>query len=194
MGFTRSMDYLHPILGIRCVGLATGAFQTPLWVHENASSMDNDDSVPLSEVVDAFFRCIKDEVIQGGEILEVLTGKTRILPLGGPRPSGACAGPAVEGFENACKKVINLFNEQKIIVVSHQKHFKFVFSEYNYAHIPPSMSLHALFLPSHRSWAHRSSWSFQDRHDSVCRLLHSLRLLKRPIDVHLILPTMRKTT
>ena len=106
------MDYLHPSLGIRCVGLAPGAFHTPLWLHENASSMDNDDWIPLGEVVDALIRCIEDEEIKGGEILEVLTGKTRILPLGGPLPSGAGVGPAVEGFEAACEKVVALLGEQ----------------------------------------------------------------------------------
>jgi hypothetical protein len=64
--------------------------------------MDNDDWVLLGELVDALIRCIEDEEIKGGEIPEVLTGKTRILPLGGPMPSGAGVGPAVEGFENAC--------------------------------------------------------------------------------------------
>jgi hypothetical protein len=59
----------------------------------------------LSEVVDALIRCIEDEEIKGREILEVLSGKTRILPLGGPMPSGAGLGPAVEGFENACKNL-----------------------------------------------------------------------------------------
>jgi NAD(P)-dependent dehydrogenase (short-subunit alcohol dehydrogenase family) len=114
MGFTRSMDYLHTSLGIRCVGLAPAAFHNPPWPHENASRMDNnDDWVPLNEVVDALLRCIKDEDIKGGEILEVLSGKTRILPLGELLSSGAGVGPAVEGFENACEKVVSLLNEQK---------------------------------------------------------------------------------
>jgi hypothetical protein len=44
---------------------------------------------PLSEVVDRRARCIEDDNIKGGDILEVLRGKTRILPLGGPLPNGA---------------------------------------------------------------------------------------------------------
>jgi hypothetical protein len=76
-------------MNIRCCGLAPGAFQTPLWSEEKKSWMDNTEWLPLSEVVDGMIRCIEDEEIKGGEILEVLTGKQRILPLGGPLPSGA---------------------------------------------------------------------------------------------------------
>jgi len=89
MGFTRSMDVLHPTMGIRVCGLAPGAFETPLWSVEKKTWMDNAEWLPLSEVVDGMMRCIEDENIKVGEILEVLTGKTRILPLGGPLPHGA---------------------------------------------------------------------------------------------------------
>ena len=50
--------------------------------------MENANWVRLGEVVDAMIRCIEDEDIKGGEILEVLAGKTRIIPLGGPLHSG----------------------------------------------------------------------------------------------------------
>src|SRR2546423_825728 len=83
MGFTRSMDHLHPTLNIRCIGLAPGAFHTALWSEEKKSWMDNTEWLPLAEVVDGMMRCIEDEGIKGGEILEILTGKQRVLPLGG---------------------------------------------------------------------------------------------------------------
>ena len=83
------MDALHPTMGIRVCGLAPGAFQTPLWSEEKKSWMENSEWLPLSEVADGMIRCIEDEDVKGGEILEVLTGKTRILPLGGPLPHGA---------------------------------------------------------------------------------------------------------
>lgn len=51
--------------------------------------MDNREWLPLSEVVEGMMRCIEDEDIKGGEILEILTGKQRIMPLGGPLPSRA---------------------------------------------------------------------------------------------------------
>ena len=89
------MDYLHPTLKIRCCGLAPGAFHTPLWSAEKKSWMDNAEWLPLSDVVDGMMRCIEDEDIQGGQILEVLTGKQRILPLGGELPSGAGITPCV---------------------------------------------------------------------------------------------------
>jgi NAD(P)-dependent dehydrogenase (short-subunit alcohol dehydrogenase family) len=88
MGFTRSMDYLHPTMNIRCCGLAPGAFHTPLWSEEKRSWMDNAEWLPLTQVVDGLIRCIEDENIKGGDILEVLIDKTRIMPLGGPLPSG----------------------------------------------------------------------------------------------------------
>ena len=127
MGFTRSMDELHPTLGIRVCGLAPGAFQTPLWSEEKKSWMDNTEWLPLSEVADGMMRCIEDENIKGGEILEVLTGKTRIMPLGGPLPHGAGiylfpqtsflivgAGPVVEGGEKAAERVVQFLKGEKV--------------------------------------------------------------------------------
>lgn len=113
MGFTRSMAYLHPTCNIRCCGLAPGAFQTPLWSEEKRTWMGNADWLPISEVVDGMMRCIEDEDIKGGEILEVLTGKTRIMPLGGPLPSGAGAGP-VEGRAKAAERVVKFLQGEKV--------------------------------------------------------------------------------
>ena len=89
MGFTRSMDYLHPTLNIRCCGLAPGTFQTPLWPDGKRTWMANTDWLPLREAVDGIIRCIEDENIKGGEILEILSGTTRIMPLGEHLPYGA---------------------------------------------------------------------------------------------------------
>jgi hypothetical protein len=50
--------------------------------------MDNTEWLPWSGGVDGMIRWIEDEDIKGGEILEVLTGKTRIMPLEGPLPHG----------------------------------------------------------------------------------------------------------
>jgi len=86
IGFTRSMDYLHPSLGIRCVGLAPGAVLTPLWTPEMKQSMHSPNWVPMNEVVDAMMTCIEDEDIKGGEIYEVLGGKTRTVPTVLPEP------------------------------------------------------------------------------------------------------------
>ena len=70
------------------MGLAPGAFSTPLWSKEKKTWMENTEWLPLSEVADGMIRCIEDESIKGGDIFEVLTGKTRIVPLGGPLPNG----------------------------------------------------------------------------------------------------------
>jgi hypothetical protein len=56
---------------------------------EKKTWMGNTEWLPLREVVDGMRRCIEDENIKGGDILEILTGKTRILPLEGPLPRGA---------------------------------------------------------------------------------------------------------
>jgi NAD(P)-dependent dehydrogenase (short-subunit alcohol dehydrogenase family) len=114
MGFTRSMDHLHPTMNIRCVGLAPGAFQTPLWSEEKKSWMDNTEWLPLGEVVDGMMRCIEDEGIKGGEILEILTGKQRVMPLGGELPSGPGAGPVVEGGEKAAERVVKFLKGEDV--------------------------------------------------------------------------------
>jgi hypothetical protein len=58
--------------------------------------MDNTEWLPLNQVVDGMIRCIEDENIKGGDILEILTDKTRIMPLGGSLPSGP--GTSVDNF------------------------------------------------------------------------------------------------
>lgn len=108
------MDYLHPTMNIRCCGLAPGAFSTPLWSEEKRSWMNNTEWLPLSEVADALIRCIEDESIKGGDIFEVLTGKTRIMPLGGPLPSGPGAGPVAEGGQEAADRVVSFLRGENV--------------------------------------------------------------------------------
>jgi len=117
------MDALYPTMGIRVCGLAPGTFQTPLWSVEKKMWMDNTEWLALSEVVDGTARCIEDENIKGGDILEVLTWKTRILPRGGPLPYGAGIdptslivgeGPVVEGGEEAAERVVQFLKGEKV--------------------------------------------------------------------------------
>jgi NAD(P)-dependent dehydrogenase (short-subunit alcohol dehydrogenase family) len=89
IGFTRSLAYLHPTLNIRCVGLAPGAFHTSLWSEDKKTYMEDTEWLPLSDVANALIRCIVDESIKGGEILEVNQGGSRIMPLGGPTLCGS---------------------------------------------------------------------------------------------------------
>ena len=86
------MDYLHSTLGIRCVAIAPGSFETPIW-REKGHWMDGGEWIPLNEVVDGYMRCIEDESVKGGEVLEVLIGQTRIVGLGGEVPQGKGIGP-----------------------------------------------------------------------------------------------------
>jgi len=113
IGFTRSMDYLHPKLGIRVCAIAPGAFRTPIW-DEKVHWMNEAGWVPLEEVVDAYMRCIEDESIKGGEVLEVLVGQSRIVELGGEVSSGDGVGPVDEEMVAAWDRVIKYLKGEKV--------------------------------------------------------------------------------
>lgn len=83
-GFVRSLAPLDEQHGIRVVAVAPGVVRTPLWVEhpEKMVYLDpqQDGWVTPDEVAVAMLRCVEDEGLVGGTILEV--GKDRTRPVG----------------------------------------------------------------------------------------------------------------
>jgi len=107
------MDYLHPTLGIRVCAIAPGSFLSPIW-NEKVHWMNDADWVSLGDVVDAYMRCIEDETIKGGEVLEVLIGRSRIVELGGEVPGGDGVGPVDVELQAAWDRVIKHLKGEKV--------------------------------------------------------------------------------
>ncbi|KAK4502613.1 hypothetical protein PRZ48_006039 [Zasmidium cellare] len=80
-GFIRSLAQLDSTLSIRVNGVAPGIIKTPLWTeHPEKLQMLNkeqDEWVEPEEVAEALLRCVEDEGVGGGYVMEVLKGRTR---------------------------------------------------------------------------------------------------------------------
>lgn len=92
-GFIRSLGPLESRLGIRVNGVAPGVIKTPLWVEhpEKMTFLDEskDEWATPEEVAEAMLRCVEEEELGGGTILEVGAGQTReVQQLNDPGPSG----------------------------------------------------------------------------------------------------------
>ena len=79
-GLIRSLAPLEAAIGIRVNGVAPGIIRTPLWT-EHAEKMQMVDDAQVwvepEEVAEAMLRCVTDEEIGGGYVMEVLKDMTR---------------------------------------------------------------------------------------------------------------------
>ncbi|KAJ4356747.1 uncharacterized protein N0V89_004783 [Didymosphaeria variabile] len=92
-GFIRSLGPLDARLGIRVNGVAPGVIKTPLWTEhpEKLSFLDEqqDAWATPEEVAVAMLRCVEEEGLGGGTVLEVGAGQTRVVEqFNDPGPSG----------------------------------------------------------------------------------------------------------
>lgn len=91
-GLVRCLAPLEAQLGIRVTAVAPGVVRTPLW-EENADKMafldpERDGWITPDEVAVAMLRCVEEEGLVGGTILEVGKGHTRVVGyLNDPGPS-----------------------------------------------------------------------------------------------------------
>ena len=97
-GFIRSLEPLDQSLGIRVNGVAPGVIKTPLWTdHPEKLQMlieEQDEWVAPEEVAEAMLRCVEDDEIGGGYVMEVTKGRTRYVDWKmdpGPQGPGATA-------------------------------------------------------------------------------------------------------
>ncbi|KAF2847395.1 NAD(P)-binding protein [Plenodomus tracheiphilus IPT5] len=93
-GFTRSLAPLDARLSIRVNAVAPGVIKTPLWTDhpEKLAHVDEskDEWATPEEVAEAMLRCLEDDELPGGTILEVGKGQTRrVEALNDPGPKGA---------------------------------------------------------------------------------------------------------
>lgn len=92
-GFIRSLGPLDARLGIRVNGVAPGVIKTPLWTEhpEKLTFIDEskDEWATPEEVAVAMVRCLEEEDLGGGTILEVGANQTRkVEQVNDPGPSG----------------------------------------------------------------------------------------------------------
>lgn len=97
-------------MGIRVNGVAPGVIKTPLWTdHEEKLKLVDESQdvwVDPTEVSEAMFRCITDESIGGGYMMEVLKDKTRNVEWRmdpGPSGPGATVANRSDGDEEVFK-------------------------------------------------------------------------------------------
>ncbi|KAF1919459.1 hypothetical protein BDU57DRAFT_491836 [Ampelomyces quisqualis] len=105
-GFIRSLAPLEARFGIRVNGVAPGVIKTPLWMDhpEKLSLIDGekDEWATAEEVAEGMLRCLEDEGLVGGKILEIGKGQTReVEALMDPGPSGRghTVSKLMDGYE-----------------------------------------------------------------------------------------------
>lgn len=91
-GFVRSLAPLEAETGVRVNAVAPGLVRTPLWLEhpEKLLNVDQDIDgwVTPEEVAEAMLRCVEDESLAGGTILEVGKNETRVVDsINDPGPS-----------------------------------------------------------------------------------------------------------
>lgn len=94
--FVRSLAELERV-GIRVNGVAPGVIKTPLWLEHPEKmlmlSQEQDSWIEAADVAVQMLRCIEDDKIGAGTILEVLKGSTRKVDWRmDPGPSGKDGG------------------------------------------------------------------------------------------------------
>lgn len=92
-GFVRSLGALEERVNIRVNAVAPGVIKTPLWTEHPEKlrfvSEGTDEWASPEEVAEAMLRCLVDEELLGGSILEVGKDQTRLVKaLNDPGPSG----------------------------------------------------------------------------------------------------------
>ncbi|KAF4775896.1 short chain dehydrogenase [Colletotrichum scovillei] len=82
-GFVRSLARLEGTNGIRVNAVAPGVVQTPLWTEHPEKLVNLDEAqdgwVTPREVAEAMLRCVEEEALVGGSILEVGKDNTRLV-------------------------------------------------------------------------------------------------------------------
>ncbi|KAF2015618.1 NAD(P)-binding protein [Aaosphaeria arxii CBS 175.79] len=114
-GFIRSLAPLEARTGIRVNGVAPGVIKTPLWFEhpEKMGFLDEskDEWATPEEVAEAMLRCVEDEDMAGGTILEVGARQTRkVQQLNDPGPSGP--GHTVANLEASYEEVFEWLGEE----------------------------------------------------------------------------------
>nr|POF22400.1 15-hydroxyprostaglandin dehydrogenase [nad(+)] [Quercus suber] len=92
-GFVRSLAKLEAAIGIRVNGVAPGVIRTPIWTDhpEKLRMIDQtrDTWVEPEEVAKGMLRCLVDEDIKGGSVMEILKDSFRNVDWkGDPGPHG----------------------------------------------------------------------------------------------------------
>ena len=105
-GFIRSMADLENTLGIRVNGVAPGVIKTPLWTEHPEKlkwvDQENDAWVEPEEVAEGMLRCLEDETVGGGYVMEILKGRSRNVEWrNDPGPEGPGATASHRGDANA---------------------------------------------------------------------------------------------
>lgn len=105
-GFIRSLSALEPTYGIRVNGVAPGIIKTPLWTEhpEKLVFLDEakDEWATPEEVAEAMRRCVEDQDVGGGKIVEVGAGQTRFVEAlmdKGPSGRGHTVSRGKEAYE-----------------------------------------------------------------------------------------------
>ncbi|KAK1958773.1 short chain dehydrogenase [Colletotrichum sublineola] len=82
-GFVRSLAQLEQTDGIRVNAVAPGVVRTPLWTEHPEKLVNLDESqdgwVTSQEVAEAMLRCVEEDSLVGGSILEVGKNRTRLV-------------------------------------------------------------------------------------------------------------------
>jgi NAD(P)-dependent dehydrogenase (short-subunit alcohol dehydrogenase family) len=113
--FARSLGGLEAPLGIRVNCVAPGVVKTPLWTeHPEKLKIFNEEAdtwVTPEEVAREMIRLLEDPELEGGTILEVISGSSRVVPaFMNPGPTGTGTNTShgeragVEAFERMTRK------------------------------------------------------------------------------------------
>lgn len=113
-GFIRSFTTLEDRFNIRINGVAPGVIKTPLWTeHPEKLTFigEQDEWATPEEVAEAMLRCLVDEDLPGGTVLEVGKGQTReVMALNDPGPSGS--GHTVSNLVGKYEEVYGLLEAE----------------------------------------------------------------------------------
>ena len=114
-GFIRSLGQLDDRMGIRVNGVAPGVIKTPLWTEHPEKMTFLDESrdawATPEEVAEGMVRCLEDEGLGGGKILEIGAGQTRLVEaLNDPGPSGK--GHTVSNLKEQYEEVYDWLGQE----------------------------------------------------------------------------------